>query len=556
MYRKIYRNMRILCLLTLTITTVLIISAIYSVFESRIKDEIRAETEMLADIININPGVKESALKIGSRPEDRRITLIDKDGNVIYDSYTDGDEENHSDRIEIQEALRSGRGEAQRFSQTLKADVFYCALKLDDGDVLRISRVMQNNFTLFVQLIWPIIFMLVLLYILCVIIAVRLTDNIVKPLSTIDFNDDETIECEYDELKPFLSRIQGQQREIKHQMERVERQKSRLQAISENMSEGLIVLDKDENVLSVNESALSVFNADEQSVLNRHFIYLCRDVAVKELLKRTLGGEKGSIEFSVHNRHYHIFASPVFEAGQVSGAVILIFDISERYETEQIRREFSANVSHELKTPITTILGYSQIINKGIAKKEDIAGFAEKIERETARLIKLIDDIIKLSRLDDEENSNIQMQEIHLKSVAEECFERLAESADEKNVEMTITGDDSVIVGNGVQIFELVYNLCENAVKYNKNGGKVVVSIGKNKISVKDTGIGIPNEYRDRVFERFFRVDKSRSKSVNGTGLGLSIVKHIAKCHNAEIKLDSEPGKGTEIAVIFPEAAE
>ena len=546
MYRKIYRSMQLLCMLTLLLTSILLLSACYTVFESSIKNDLRSEGHILAQAINAGVSPETFA----AENDKTRISVIDKSGEVVFDNSAKDISDNHLDRIEVKDALQNGTGEVQRFSKTSKSRVFYFAIKLDDGNILRISQETQSIFRLMLSLVWPVIAVLVLVYILSVTIAVRLTDNIIKPFSKINLTDGIK-NCGYSELEPFFKRIAGQKKEIEHQIEKVKMQKSRLQAISENMSEGLVVLDKSENILSANKSALSVFGSSEEEVVHKGFIYLCRDITLNRAIKSAYKGNKCSIEFSSGGRHYQIFLSPVLENSDVAGVILLIFDISEKFETEQIRREFSANVSHELKTPITTILGYSQIINKGIAKPEDIKGFSEKIEKEASRLVKLIDDIIKLSRLDDEENADISMQKIHLKSVIDNTVEQLSDSIEKKNISIIYDGGDTVIEGNPVQISELVYNLCENAIKYNKDGGNVTISVGEKSFSVADTGIGISPEYHARVFERFFRVDKSRSKSVNGTGLGLSIVKHIAKCHDAEIKLESEPGIGTKISVIF-----
>lgn len=552
MYRKIYRNMRILSLLTMVLTAILILSVCYTIFENRLKEEIRSETKMLAEILNGDFELSNIP-ELDNESENHRISVINREGRVIFDSFdSEGVKKNHLDREEVVEALQSGVGESHRLSDTMHVKLFYYALRLNNGTVLRISRVTQNNFILLLRLVLPMLFLLIFVYGLCLFVAVRLTQNITRPFEKINITDGE-IDCVYDELKPFLNRIQVQQKEIKHQMDRVKMQKSRLQTISDNMGESLVVLDKNSNVLSLNQSALTIFEAEEEGILQRNFMYLCRNLSLREALEKTLNGEKNSVEFTLSDQHYQAFFSPVFENGEVSGAILLVFDMTARYEAEQIRREFSANVSHELKTPLTTILGYSQIINQGLARTEDIPDFVKKIEEESTRLIVLINDIIKISRLDHEENQRVQMQEIHLYDVAQDCIERLSGYARERNIAVQIEGDDVVIHGNIVQITELVYNLCENAIKYNRGGGQVTVILKPYRLMVSDTGIGIPKEYHERIFERFFRVDKSRSKNVGGTGLGLSIVKHITKCHHARIELESEINKGTCIAVVFQE---
>lgn len=387
-----------------------------------------------------------------------------------------------------------------------------------------------------------------LIFGLSIIFAKNLTADIVKPIENLginlDINDDV-----YPELVPVLKRIYGQSAEISHQMERVNRQRLRLQTVGENMNEALIVLDDHSEIISANNAAVSLFGGKE--LKHRLFSEATDNEELISCLRLSLDGKKTSVVYKVSERGYRVFFSPVYEKEEVSGVVILAVDISEEMKTAEIRREFSANVSHELKTPLTTILGYSQLINNGIAKEEDVKSFTQKIEHESARMIVLIDDIIKLSKLDEKAERD-EFVSVNIRRCAEEAVDLLSDKASQKGVHVNVVGGELTVDGNPGQINEMIYNLCDNAIKYNKDNGEVTVNITETGFEVSDTGIGIPEEMKERVFERFFRVDKSRSKKVSGTGLGLSIVKHIALCHDAQISLESIPGEGSKFTVSFP----
>ena len=377
-----------------------------------------------------------------------------------------------------------------------------------------------------------------------------LTENIVKPIKKIDPFDEESFESVYEEIQPFLKRIAKQNAEISRQIDKVKEQKARLQAIMDNINEGLIIIDTNCDVLTINNPALRILRAEVKYVQFKGFRQLTDSESVLSAADKALRGEKNNIIYEAGNRTYQIFCSPVTENGIISGAVLLLFDVTERTESEKIRREFTANVSHELKTPLTTIHGYAQIIDSGIAKPDDIIGFVKKIEKESSRLMALVNDIIELSHLD-ENKGDTPKQNISLMPLVTEVTDTLAPKADERNVTISVTGEDTTIYANLPQITEMVYNLIDNAIKYNKPSGSVTVKISPKKLEISDTGIGIPEKYFERIFERFFRVDKSHSKTVNGTGLGLSIVKHIAKVNDAELKVKSTPGKGSTFTVIF-----
>ena len=386
-------------------------------------------------------------------------------------------------------------------------------------------------------------------YAAAVIMSSVMAKKIIKPIEEIDLSAENHGNI-YDELSPLINRIERQNREISRQMDRVKRQKNRLYVVGEGMNEGLVVFDNDGNILFLNSGAEKIFGVTDD-VIGGNFFQISRNVKIFDTIEQARTGEKTTISEEIGSKLYHIYLSPAMEKDRVNSIIMLILDISEIEKSEKIRREFTANVSHELKTPLTTILGYSQIINTGIAKPEDIAEFTNRIEKETTRLITLVDDIMKLSRLDEGSETG-EFTEIHLLDIAKDVAERLAHRAEVRNISLSCTGEDTIINGDLSQITELVYNLTDNAIKYNRDGGSVTLNIGEGSISVSDTGIGIPEKYQDRIYERFFRVDKSHSKKIGGTGLGLSIVKHIARCHNASISLESLEGEGTTFTVSFP----
>lgn len=394
------------------------------------------------------------------------------------------------------------------------------------------------------------LFLSFFILIFTMIIAKALTENILKPLNDIHSTDDLSIENIYEEIRPFILKITNQNKEIKRQMEKVKSQKTRLNTITDNMNEGLIIIDKDSNIMSMNNCALKIFDINEYMYKSKSFFSITNNQQILNSVSKALSGEKNDIIVQFSDNVYQIFSSPVLLKESISGVVILLFDITAKENSEQLRREFSANVSHELKTPLTSIHGYAQVISSGIAKAEDIQRFAQKIEKESSRLIILIEDIMKLSRLDENITIN-DKDEINLLKITNEVIESLSENAKEKNLEIVITGNDTYLYASLSQMTEMIYNLCDNAIKYNKQNGKIKIILDDKKFIISDTGIGIPSENQDRIFERFYRVDKSHSKKENGTGLGLSIVKHILKANNATISVESKVDEGTTFIVSF-----
>lgn len=549
MYKKIFRSMCFLSMVTMVLSTVFVMAACYTSITSNFTSELKAEAQAISVAIG-EKSVDDMINTICANVTDKRITLIDKDGNVFFDNVEDFSKMgNHIVRPEIADAAATGTGSAARWSTTLGTRQFYYAIKLPNGSFLRVGDDFKGVYSMFFTVLAAVLFVTAMLYILTVIVAYRLTENIVDPIKNAAnhgiFDDDEM----YEEIKPFIKRISNQNKEILLQTEKLKMHKVQLQAIADNMNEGLIVLDNEGSILSINDFALSIFGMQEQSTKYRHYSVFAHYEQVYSGAKAALEGKKGNIPFVYDGKSYQIFYSCVCRKTEITGAVLLLFDVTELARSEEMRREFTANVSHELKTPLTSIHGYAQIINSGIAKPEDVSSFVQKIEKESSRLIILVDDIIRLSKLD--EGEELECTDNDILSVAEEVADELRQKASDRDITINVDGTPSTVYINLGQLTQLVYNLCDNAIKYNKNGGNVYITVSDKKLTVSDTGIGIPKEYLERIFERFFRVDKSRSKKVDGTGLGLSIVKHIVLSNNAQINVESTVGKGTTFTVDF-----
>lgn len=521
MYKKIYKTMCTVTLASLIVLSLFIVTVSYVLLSNHAAENTMQEALLLADAINEKNGL--TVLEEGS------FSFLDAD---IYSpngiSRLDGKENTHVKNL-TENGFISGR----------KA----YAVLLDDGNILTLSSNTRSLYYILGVVISTAVIVLILVYILTLGVASSLTRKILEPLKDIYSYEQD---CIYEELAPFVNRLTAQTNEIKRQEKKVKEQKNRLQAISENMNEGLIVVDTKKEILLVNKSILALFSATEDKVKHRDFSLLSSNKKLADCLERALSGSKSYTE----HKTYQVFFSPVFEKEQVKGVVILFIDASEKLKTEQIRREFSANVSHELKTPLTTIHGYSQIITNGIAKSDDITAFAAKIEHESLRMINLIDDIIKLSRLDEQSDAP-QKEETDITAAASDVIAVLAQKAERRNVTVELIPGAARIFANKSQITEMIYNLVDNAIKYNKDGGSVTVAVGEKGFSVSDTGIGIPAKYIDRIYERFFRADKSHSKKIGGTGLGLSIVKHIVVSNGGKIEVESIEGQGTCFTVTF-----
>ncbi|MBM7582174.1 two-component system phosphate regulon sensor histidine kinase PhoR [Caldicoprobacter guelmensis] len=554
MKRRIFLSMCFLAVLTILLSGAMTFAVVYRqifhIMQREIEKEafyISASLENVEDPVPVLQNVSAKA---------HRITLIASDGTVLFDNAEKPENmENHRNRPEVLAALKNGIGKSVRLSRTLGKQTFYCAVLLRNGMVLRVANVVDSVYSAMLNLVPYTLLITAVTIAFALLIASRETKKIVEPINALNLQNPLSNEV-YDELSPLLMRIAQQNKQIEDQMRALREKHEEFNAITENMNEGLILLNEKADILSINKSAIRIFGGhDRNSYLNKNIITLSRDLTLRAAVKKALEGDHCEEILEMSSCHYRITANPVWANGQVKGAVVLILDITERYAAEQMRREFSANVSHELKTPLTSILGYAEIIKNRMVKEEDIPRFAERIYNEARHLISLIDDIIKLSRLD-EEHIDIPRKKVSLLELAKKVCARLEPLAKEKGVTVTVSGDKGVVLGIEEILEQMIYNLCDNAIKYNKKNGRVDVTIlqqdNKVILTVSDTGIGIPKEHQSRVFERFYRVDKSRSSRTGGTGLGLSIVKHGAMHHNAKIELESQPGQGTTIRVIFP----
>ena len=477
-----------------------------------------------------------------------RVTWIDKDGTVLFDTQVDQTAmENHADREEIQEAFATGSGSAVRNSSTLTEQTYYEAQRLTDGAVLRISTNQASAWALMMDLLWPIILIAVLAIGLSLLLARRMAKNIVEPMNNLDLEHPLSNDT-YEELSPLLRRINQQHLQIDAQMRKLQHKTDEFIQITSHMQEGLVVLDKETHIRSINSAAIKIFGAEE-SCVGSSFFQVNRSNSLRQALNDALDKGHGSVMQELEGRIYRFDMSSIQSDGNLLGAVILVVDVTESQNAEQMRREFSANVSHELKTPLQGIIGSAELLESGMVKPEDTSRFVGHIRKEASRLVNLIEDIIRLSQLD--EGVELPTEPVDMLQLAEDVKEILAPSAAEKNVKIDVTGNGFTFKGVRRMLQEIIYNLCDNAIKYNAPGGSVTIHAENNRLVVSDTGIGIPAEHKDRIFERFYRVDKSHSKASGGTGLGLSIVKHAVAYHKAEISLESTPGKGTTITIQF-----
>ena len=477
-----------------------------------------------------------------------RVTWIDKDGTVLFDTQADQSAmENHADREEIREAMETGSGSAVRNSSTMTEQTFYEAQRLRDGTVLRISANQASAWALMIDLLWPIVLIAVLSIGLSALLARRMAKIIVGPLNKLNLEKPLSNDT-YEELSPLLRRINQQHLQIDAQMRKLRRKTDEFIQITSHMLEGLVVLDKETNIRSINSAALRIFRAGE-SCVGTGFFRINRSNDLRQALNDALDRGHGSTIREFDGRIYRFDMSSIRSDGRLLGAVILAVDVTDAENAEKLRREFSANVSHELKTPLQGIIGSAELLESGMVKQEDTPRFVGHIRREAARLVNLIEDIIRLSQLD--EGVALPTETVELLPLAEEVKALLQPRAEERNVTVTVSGVGFSVTGVRRLLQEVVYNLCDNAIKYNVPGGRVEIHVENNRLTVRDTGIGIPREHQDRIFERFYRVDKSHSKATGGTGLGLSIVKHAVAYHNAKITLESAPGKGTTITIQF-----
>ena len=550
MTKKIFKSIMFVCALVLAVGLAAVMGILYSNFDGQMRKELSKEAAYLAY------GVEQQGLDYLKNIKDKsaRITYIDQDGTVLFDNEADISEmKNHSDRTEFQKAEKYGAGESSRYSDTLSEKTIYYALRLKDGTVLRVSGTQDSVLALVENLIFPLCGLLCLMLFLSGIMASAISKRIVKPINELDLESPEENQI-YEELSPLLSKIHRQNREIQNQLELAKQQQEEFSLITENMQEGLIVIDKYTMILSANSSAWNLFHMDR--VCQGESVY-CLDRAedFRHAIEHVLSGEHAELVLKLNGNDIQLIANPVVRGAKTEGAVILLVDVTEKLERENLRREFSANVSHELKTPLTSISGFAEIIQGGFVKAEDIPKFAGRIYKESQRLLQLVEDVIQISQLDEEKMPYV-WEPVDVYQVCKGAFDGLKEKAQKMNVHLYICGKSMKMEAIRTLLEEAVYNVCDNAIKYNRNDGSVSVFLTQTaqeiQIVVKDTGIGIPRVDQDRVFERFYRVDKSHSKEIGGTGLGLSIVKHAVSTLKGSVVLRSEEGIGTEITLRFP----
>ena len=477
-----------------------------------------------------------------------RFTWIEKSGTVLHDTQTSYETmDNHADREEIKEAFAYGSGESQRYSDTVTTKMLYKAVKLQDGSVLRISTAQDSVLALLLEVLLPLVLIYVIAIAVSLMLARRMANRIVNPLN--DLNLDNPLSCNtYDEISPLLHRIEKQNKQISAQVAQLKEKTDQFEQTTSSMNEGLVLLDSEGKILSINPAAARLFETSKACV-GLDFLVVDRSQAMSGGVKQALAKQHCDFHITKHGSEYQIGISPIVSGNRLLGAVVLAFDVTEQVNAQRNRQEFTANVSHELKTPLQSILNSAQLLQSGLVKPEDVQKFTGYICSEAERLLQLINDIIRLSQLD--ESGEFPQESVNLYAVTSQVLQTLLPAADSRNITVELLGEHTVITGVRQLAYELIYNLCDNAIRYNKDGGKVTVTVGKDSITVKDTGIGIPKEHQARIFERFYRVDKSHSRETGGTGLGLSIVKHAAQQLGAIIEIESEPNIGTTVIVKF-----
>ena len=526
---------------------------IFGVFYSGFSDDRLSQLQSQAKTVSAGILISGTDYLESIEAKDYRITYISSEGEVLFDSEGDFSEmENHLEREEIKKAAENGSGESRRYSETFSEVYIYYAEKLPDGSFIRLSITRDSVFALFIKTALPSVLIIFFALFLSVFVAKRLSKKIVEPLNALDLDNPlENKNC--DEVAPLLRRISAQQIQLKKHEEKLRKKENELETVLENMSEGILLLTFEGKIVSINSAAKRIFGYSGEAE-GENLSFVCRDISVKEAFSEAAKGNRFEKTVELSGGYYRIDANPVYSGEKIFGVALFFFDVTEKENSEQIRREFTANVSHELKTPLHSITGFSELMASGIMKQEDYVPCAKRIHDEAKRMTRLIEDIISLSHLD-ENAHDMKRETVDLYAVSENVIKSLDVAADAMEVELSLSGEKTEIEGIPELLETIVFNLCDNAIKYNRKGGKVSVSVTKTEreavLSVKDTGIGIPPEQFERIFERFYRVDKSHSKEVGGTGLGLSIVKHAAKIHGAKIEIESEIGEGTTIVVRF-----
>ncbi len=550
MKNKIFRALVALAAMAVLVASGLITFLVSQDYFNETKKELAQEARYIS--MGLESGGNDFLNKIAAENGSNvRITLIDKDGIVLFDNQAEAKTlENHAMRQEIMEAVAVGAGEAERFSDTLDKTTYYYAVRLEDGKILRLARTIDSIYKSVLQMLPIMGGIVIVVAFLASIVARRVTFNLIKPLDQV--NLDEPLDNEtYDELAPFLTRIAKQKRQLSKNLKKLRGKQEELTIITNNMNEGLVLLNGQQNVLFINESAAKIFGFSAKEVIGRNILTVDRAQEVQDLLQKVSQAGKGEGLYEKDGHFYQLSGSSV----NGSGSVILIYDVTEKMTAEKLRREFSANVSHELKTPLQSILGYAEIMKNGLVKDEDKQRFLERIHAEAGNMIELIQNIMELSRLDENKTLD-EFEDVDLLKLAHSVTLRLKHKAQTKGVTLNVSGSSACVCGVQSILSEVLYNLVDNSIKYNKDNGKVDVKVQDGSedvtVSVSDTGIGIGAADRERVFERFYRADKSHSKEIGGTGLGLSIVKHGVLFHKGRVELESEPGVGTTITFVLP----
>ena len=548
---KLFRTSMAVAVSVMVLSIGLFLGMLYQYFSDQLLEELETETWLVSRGVELEGMDYLTGLHTSSR-----VTWVAADGTVLYDNEADASSmENHADREEIQEALSSDTGTAQRYSSTLSEQTIYVTQRLEDGTVIRLASAQKTVGLLLVSMVQPILIILLLSLLLSAALASRLSKGLIRPILSLDLEHPEDCET-YDELTPLLSRLKRQNDTIQRQMDLLKQRQTEFAALTDNMSEGFLLLDLQGHVLSHNSGALRLLGAEEPAG-EVNVLVLNREEPFRHAVDEALAGRRCQQLLHLNGRYCQLLANPVLADGKPAGAVLVLLDVTEQEQREELRREFTANVSHELKTPLTSISGIAEIMCSGMVKAEDIQSFAGDIYQEAQRLIALVEDIIRLSRLD-EGAETLEREDVNLLTLAQDVARRLDPAAQKAGVTLKVMGRSAEVNGIPSVLGEMVYNLCDNAIKYNRPGGTVNVTVAPDdrgtELTVEDTGIGIPVEDQSRVFERFYRVDKSHSKEIGGTGLGLSIVKHGASLHGAQLHMDSQVGRGTCIQLRFPKA--
>lgn len=554
MNKKIFRSSLLTVCLVLAATIALIMGLLFHFFEKQIQKELANEASFLAHALeNEGAGYFDSFDNKNNRlAGNNRITWIDENGTVLFDSRADVSElDNHADRDEIKTAMKEGKGMSTRYSKTLTEKTVNYAIRLSDGSILRVSTEQYTVVTILMGMLQPILFIMFVALILTLVLSARVSKAIIEPINKLDLEIPENNDT-YEELTPLLRKIADQKETIGEQLADARKKQKEFNLITENMSEGFLVIDADSNLLTYNSAALNLLEITPPA--DRSVLLFCRAKEFRGVISDVLSGIKAENTMVREERSYSLIANPVYEKESVIGAVVVILDITEREKRDMLRREFTANVSHELKTPLTSISGFAELMKAGDVLENDVADFSKSIYDEAQRLITLVNDIIKISELDGQ-SIPYEKETVDLYELSKEVIGRLEKEADKKNITFHLIGGRAEIIGVHKILEEMLYNLCDNAIKYNKENGTVDVLVNQTgdgvNVIVRDTGIGIPISHQDRVFERFYRVDKSHSKKVGGTGLGLAIVKHGALYHHAKLSLESTVDVGTVVTIAF-----